>query len=112
MGKADRRYIEIFGMVIQELSYEIIEAIGQIAPSIQFELLQRVDFEKPTLVITHIKQSSQADDIEWSVGDMILIANNKEVNSLIELKAIIDNNKSDTLLLECANKRIGYFTTE
>ena len=106
---AERKYIEVFGMIIQELSFEIIEAMRQIDTNAQIDMLQTIDQEKPMLVVTHIHQGSQADDIEWPVGEMIVSANEKEVHTLAELQEILDKSKGDAVLLECRNGRIGYF---
>ena len=106
---AERKYIEVFGMIIQELSYEIIEAMRQIDANAQIDMLQTIDQEKPMLVVTHIHQGAQADDIDWPVGEMIVSANEKEVHTLDELQKILDESKGDAVLLECRNGRIGYF---
>ncbi|MFC1588910.1 S1C family serine protease [Pseudomonadota bacterium] len=105
----ERKYIEVFGMIIQELSYEIIEAMRQIDPNAQIEMLQTIDQEKPTLVVTHIHQGSQVDELEWPVGELIVTANEEEVHTLDELQAVLDKNKDGEILLGCRNGRIGYF---
>ena len=109
---AERKYIEVFGMIVQELSYEIIEAMRQIDTNAQIDMLQTIDQEKPMLVVTHIHQGTQADEIEWPVGEMIVTANDKEVHTLDELQAVIDKNKGSAVLLECRNGRIGYFQVD
>ena len=106
---AERKYIEVFGMIVQELSFEIIEAMRQIDANAQIDMLQTIDQEKPMLVVTHIHQGTQADEVEWPIGEMIVTANEKEVHTLKELQEILDNNKGGTVLLECRNGRIGYF---
>ena len=106
----ERKYIEVFGMIIQELSYEIIEAMRQIDPNAQINMLQTIDQEKPMLVVTHIHQGSQTDDMEWPLGEMIISANEKEIHTLNELKTILDECENSAVLLECRNGRIGYFT--
>lgn len=106
---SERKYIEIFGMIIQELSYEIIEAMRQIDVNAQIDMLQTIDQEKSMLAVTHIHQGSQADEIDWPVGEMIIKANDKEVHALDELQLIFDRNKGGAVLLECRNGRIGYF---
>lgn len=106
---AERKYIEVFGMIIQELSYEIIEAMRQIDANAQIDMIQTIDQEKPMLVVTHINQGEQADEIEWPVGEMIVAANDEEVHTLSELQILLDKKKGGTMLLECRNGRIGYF---
>ena len=108
----ERKYIEVFGMIIQELSYEIIEAMRQIDANAQIDMLQTIDQEKPMLAVTHIHQGTQADDIEWPVGELIVSANDEEIHTLNELQKILDNNKGGAVLLQCRNGRIGYFNVD
>lgn len=108
----ERRYIEVFGMIVQELSYEIIEAMREIDANAQIHMLQTIDQEKPMLVVTHIHQNTQADEMEWPPGELIVSANEKEIHTLEEFQEVIDQNKNGTLLLECRTGRIGYFKVE
>ena len=105
----ERKYIEAFGMIIQELSIDIIEAMHEIDNTAQIDMLQTIEQEKPTLVVTHINQGTQADEMEWPLGELIVCANDIEIHTLKELKKIIKHNKNGTVLLECRNGRIGYF---
>ena len=105
-------YLEVFGMIIQELSVEIIEAMRNVDSNAQIEMLQTIEQEKPTLVVTHIHQGTQADEMEWSLGEMIVTANDEEVYTLDELKDVLKRNAGGTLLLECRNGLIGYFQVD
>jgi S1-C subfamily serine protease len=109
---AERKYIEVFGMIIQELSYEIIEAMRQIDTNAQIDMLQTIDQEKPMLVVTHVHQATQAEEMDWPVGELIIKANEAEIHTLEELQGILDKNKSGAVLLECRDGRIGYFSVE
>ena len=106
------KYLEVFGMIIQELSVEIIEAMRNVDTNVQIEMLQTIEQEKPVLVVTHIHQGTQADEMEWSVGEMIVTANEEEVYTLDELKNVLENNVDGSILLECRNGVIGYFQVE
>jgi len=108
----EREYLETLGMIIQELSFEIIEAMREIDANARVDMLQIIDQEKPVLAVTHIFQGTQADDMEWPVGELIVKANEQEVHSLNELKKILNENKNGNVLLECRNGRIGYFQVE
>jgi S1-C subfamily serine protease len=108
----EREYLEVFGMIIQELSFDIIDAMHEVDANAQIEMLQTTGQEKPVLVVTHIHQGSQADEMEWSVGELIVKANEQEVHSKNELEEILDKNKSGAVLLECRNGGIGYFQME
>ena len=76
----DRKYLEVFGMIIQPLSFEIIQAIQEVDPTSQLDMLQTIDQEKPALVVTHIYQGTQADEMEWPLGELIIKANNKRIH--------------------------------
>jgi hypothetical protein len=108
----EREYLEVFGMIIQELSFDIIDAMHEVDANAQIEMLQTTGQEKPVLVVTHIHQGSQADEMEWSVGELIVKANEQEVHSINELEEILHKNKNGAVLLECRNGVIGYFLVE
>ena len=106
---SEREYIEVFGMIIQELSFEIIEAMREIDGNARIDMLQIIDQDKPALKVTDVRQGTPADDMEWPVGELIIKANEQDVHTLNELKIILDENKNGNVLLECRNGRIGYF---
>ena len=108
----EREYLEVFGMIIQELSFDIIEAMREVDANAQIEMLQTTGQEKPVLVVTDIHQGSQADEMEWFVGELIVKANEQEVHSINELEEIVNKNRSGSVLLECHNGEIGYFQVE
>ncbi len=108
----DRKYLEVFGMIIQQLSFEIIEAMNDIDTNARIDMLQTIDQEKPTLAVTHIHQGTQADEMEWPVGELIVKANGQAVHTLAELRDRLNNDSDDAVLLECRNGRIGYFRLE
>ena len=103
----EREYLEVFGLIIQELSFEIIEAMREVDANARIDMLQIIDQEKPILAVTHVFQGTQADDMEWPVGELIVKANDQEVYKLEDLKRILG--ESNKVLLECRNGRIGYF---
>lgn len=108
----ERKYLEVFGMIIQQLSFEIIEAMREIDTNAQIDMLQTIDQEKPMLTVTQVHQGTQADDMEWPAGELIIKANDKEIHTLDQLQVIIDQSKGGALLLECRNGRIGYFQVD
>lgn len=105
-------YLEVFGMIVQELSVEIIEAMRNVDTNAQIDLLQMIEQEKPVLVVTHIHQGTQADEMEWSVGEIIVTANKEEIHTLDELKNVLEKNINGSVLLECRDGVIGYFRVE
>ncbi len=109
---ADRTFIELYGMVIQELTYEIIEAMVDIDVNAQIEMVKLIDSEKPSLVVTHIHQGSQADINEWSIGQLIHKVDDKEVYTLEDLTTQIKKSNKEYHLFECRGGRIGYFKAQ
>lgn len=108
----DRKYLDVFGMIVQPLSFEIIQAIQEVDPTAQLEMLQTIDQDKPALVVTHIYQGTQADEMEWPLGELIIKANNKRIHTLDDLKKIVKKNQGASVLMECRSGRIGYFQVE
>jgi len=108
----EREHLDVFGMIIQELSFEIIEAMREVDGNARIDMLQIIDQDKPILAVTHVYQGTQADDMEWPVGELIIKANEQEVHTLNELKKILNKQKNGKVLLECRNGRIGYFQAE
>lgn len=109
---SEREYLDVFGLIIQELNFEIIEVMNEIDPNARIDMLQIIDQDKPILTVTQVRQSTQADEMEWPAGELIVRANEREVHTLNDLKAILNQNKDDSILLECRNGRIGCFRSE
>ena len=105
----ERKYLEVFGMIIQPLSFEIIEAMRDVDGTAQIQMLQTIDQDKPILAVTHIYQGTQADQMEWPLGELILKANDQEVYTIEELQKIIQEREHGMILLECRSGTIGYF---
>ncbi len=59
----ERKYLEVFGMIIQPLIFEIIQANQRVDPIAQLEMLQTTAQDKPALVVTHIYQETHADEM-------------------------------------------------
>lgn len=78
----------------------------------QIDMIQTMEQEEPVLVVTHIHQWTQADEMEWPPGELIIKANETAVHTLAELQSILDENAGGAVLLECRNGRIGYFRTQ
>jgi hypothetical protein len=99
-------------MIIQQLSFEIIDGMRDIDANAQIDMIQTIDQENPVLVVTHVYQGSQADKMEWPPGELIVKANDTDVHTLKELRTILKQQTGGAVLLECRNGRIGYFQIE
>lgn len=109
---SERVYFEVFGMIVQPLSFEIIQAIQEVDPYAQFELIKIIDQDLPALVVTHIYQGTEADEMEWSIGEVILKAGDQTVHTLAEFQSVLMDNRGKAILLECMSGTIGYFNVE
>ncbi|MEE4109183.1 MAG: trypsin-like peptidase domain-containing protein [Halieaceae bacterium] len=109
---SEREYLDVFGMIIQQLSFEIIDGMREIDSNAQIDMIQTMDQEEPMLAVTHIHQGTQADEMEWPPGELIISANDRKVRTLAELKAVIEENQGGRVLLECRNGRIGLFRVD
>jgi S1-C subfamily serine protease len=99
-------------MIIQPLSFEIIEAMREIDNNAQIDMLQTIDQDKPVLAVTHIHQGTQADEMEWPPGELIIKANGKKIHTLKQMQKLLKKNPGSAVLLECRNGRLGYFQIE
>ncbi|WOJ95133.1 trypsin-like peptidase domain-containing protein [Congregibacter variabilis] len=109
---SERKYLEVFGMIIQQLSVEIIDGMRDIDANAQIDMIQTIDQEEPVLVVTQIHQGTQADKMEWPPGELIIKANDTSIQTLSEFQNILEQNRGGAVLLECRNGRIGYFQIE
>lgn len=108
---SERKHLELFGMIVQELSFDIIEAMRAIDTNAQINMVKMIDSEEAILVVTHIHQGSQADEMELPVGELIMKVNGKEVHTLEHLGEILLTCTDGTVLIECYSGIIGYFHT-
>jgi S1-C subfamily serine protease len=84
----------------------------EVDPNARIDMLQIIDQDKPTLTVTHVYQGTQADEMEWPVGELITKANEQEIHSLQDIRDILNRNSGGHILLECRNGRIGYFEVD
>lgn len=108
----ERKFLEVFGMIVQELSFDIIEAMHDVDAHAQIDMLKTIDEENPVLVVTHIHQGTQADAMEWSAGELIDKVNDQEVHTISELEEMLQKSESSNVLFECRSGTIGYFRAE
>ena len=92
-----RKYISLEGIIIQEVSEELIEGLHQ-TYNIDPCFLFREYFEsKSKLLITHICPESLAEDLFIELGDFITKFNGKFMHSLKELESAIDHHSKSKI---------------
>lgn len=110
-----RRHMFIFGMILQELSFEIIEAFSQVDPHIYLELVRRIESKKPLLCVTFVEQGTPCEDIAIDMGDLIAKVNDHEITSLAGLEKTLHNlvEKGERdILFEFIDGKIAHFDLE
>ena len=109
------RYIKCFGMVVQELSYEIISALENTDQDLQLDFMKRLDSKLPWIVVTYFEQDREGIQMEWSLGEIITSIDDKKVHSLEDLLKVtnqLKKEKKKKVLLKCASGKLGYYTLE
>lgn len=108
---SQRRYICLEGIVIQEVSEELVEGLHQ-TYNIDPCFLFREYFEsKANLLITHICPESVAEDLFLEVGDFVYSLNGKRIRGLRqferELNRIAKRSSRSLVLLETSSGLIA-----
>ncbi len=106
----DRVSLNIFGMTIQELDIEIINAFREINLDVHYELIHYMDLERTALVVTHIDLNGEADQQEWYVGEVIESVNGVEVTKINQLRKMLKNSKGkQQYFIKCKSGIAGVF---
>jgi S1-C subfamily serine protease len=85
----ERTFIEVWGMTLQVLSYDILEGFNIIDGEVFYQLLQYYDEFKERLVVTHINKESSSYLQSWSRGEVIKKVNNIDVTNMHHLMDIL-----------------------
>ncbi len=104
----ERDFLDVWGMTIQPLSYEILEAFDMVDPQMFYQLLRQYDESKERMVVTHIEKESPAYAQEWSIGEVINKVNAEAVDGIEELLGAI-NSSGENCCLESERGAIGVF---
>lgn len=104
----DRKFLDIWGMTVQVLSYDIIEAFNLIDRTILYQIFKNFDENKERLVITHIEKESPAYRQEWSIGEIITSLNGDKITGMQHLLELIKESH-DILKMKTELGTIGFF---
>lgn len=110
----DRQYVTVFGMILQELSLEIVDALQEInvPKEVFYEAFKTLEDREACVMLTHIYQGSQADKMEWSLGEIISEIEGKKIYTLKDIIQILSEQaslKKEGVLIETRTGAIGYF---
>ncbi|MDR4509291.1 MAG: trypsin-like peptidase domain-containing protein [Candidatus Brocadiaceae bacterium] len=93
-----RKFLEFQGMIIQELNYEIM---GALSAEMGIDYLLEISGKAPEiskLAITFIDTGSPADEVFFSVGDIIKNINGKKVRTLGGFVEAVRRTKTEVLI--------------
>lgn len=79
---SERKFLDVWGMTVQVLSYEIIESFNIIDTQTFYDLLKRFDPGLERLIVTHIKKESSSYLQEWSIGEVLDTFNEEKINGM------------------------------
>lgn len=105
---AERKFLDVWGMTIQILSYEILEAYNMTESQVFYQLMKKHQDHHQRLIVTHIDHNSLAYDQEWPDGEVIQKFNEiiiKDFNHFIDLL----NQSKGIVKLTSENGIIGFF---
>lgn len=108
----NRKLINFNGLILQNLSLEIMAALTQLAPELAFFFFQQRFKTDKCVVITKIEDSSLAQEMGLAVGQAVVKINGTKVSSINSFKKQIDlilKKKKKEILLETSDGSIGYF---
>jgi serine protease Do len=107
-----RRYLKCFGMVMQELSFEVITALESTDHDLQVDFIRRLESDRTWLVVTLFDQDSQADRMGWALGEILVKVQDREIHTLEELREWLHEMRkrgTSKVSIKCASGRLGYF---
>ncbi|MDD9943557.1 MAG: trypsin-like peptidase domain-containing protein [Myxococcales bacterium] len=105
---ADRHFVELQGLVIQELSLEIANAIGNQTGTDYLASVEGRPSPSPRLVVTFVMPGSPGDELFFSPGTIIVRVNGEPVGSVNELVAAAGRCGA-TLIVETQLGGLGTF---
>lgn len=107
----ERFFLDLWGMTIQVLTYEIIEAFNLIDNQVFYQLLKNFDVDKERIIVTHIEKEGEAYLQEWSIGEVIKTIDNIEVKDLNHFLKILEE-KTNIIKVKTELGTTGYFTDD
>lgn len=113
---SQRKYLCLEGLIIQEVSEELIEGLHQTYNIDPCFLLREYLESKSKLLITHVCPESPAEDVFIEMGDFVFKINGQKITSLANLETTVDaamKKKSKVpLLVETSSGLMASLTLE
>lgn len=95
---AERVFVELQGLVIQELSLEIASAISSQTGSDYLAMVEGRPSPEPRLVVTFVMPGSPGDELFFAPGTLVTHANGKPVGRLTDLVEQVQAGGQRTIL--------------
>lgn len=108
---AERRFVEIEGMVVQELSLEIASALSNQGGLDYLSTVEDRPSPKPKLVVTFVMPGSPADDLYFSPGTLVTVINGKPTEDLASFAKAIQGG-SNQVVIETQLGGLGVFNLD
>jgi len=104
----ERKFLDIWGMTIQVLSYEIIESFNLIDSKIFYLLLKKFDENKERIIVTHLKKGEEAYLQEWGIGEVLAEFNGNQIQGMDHFIELITKDQSSAKI-KTESGVIGFF---
>jgi serine protease Do len=104
----ERTFVDAWGLTIQTLSYEILEAFNVSDTFWFYQLLKSFNEEKERIVVTHVEKDSPAYHQEWRPGEVVEKVDDLSIKDLNHFLELIKERK-ELYKLSCKSGTIGYF---
>ncbi|MGH1467724.1 MAG: trypsin-like peptidase domain-containing protein [Bdellovibrionales bacterium] len=105
----NRRYVNLGGLIIQEMTYEIIDALSILFNGNYWREIHANEYsENKVLVVTHVDIDTPGERLHLPVGETLKNINGHTIRSLEHLVKIIGSETSnDKITIECGNGSLG-----
>lgn len=107
---ADRRFIELHGLILQELSLEIASALSAQTGSDYLASVEGRPSALPKLVITFVMPGSPADDLFFAPGHIVTRVNGEPISSAESfLRAVKQKTRGSDVVVHTQHGAFGVF---
>ncbi len=105
---SEREFIDVWGMTIQVLSFEILESFNAVDIYSFYQILKNYDGNKERIIVTHVEKEGLAYAQEWAPGEVLETINGTAIKSLSHLISIL-NDDSEVYKLKSEIGTLGFF---
>lgn len=107
----ERYFLDIWGMTVQVLSYEIIESFGFIDSQVLYSLLKNFNDNKERLIVTHIEKEGITHKQEWAIGEVLVTFDDIQILGMSHLIDLVTKS-SNVCKIKTELGAIGFFNCQ